>query len=310
MSAAPVSMALARALPDQDAAEIGRLYRQAHDGMVASVRCLIEAGQHLARKKAELGHGQWLPWLAANADVLGFSDRRTAARLMEVATKWGVNAPFEEAEALQISREIWGNSRPRGLVTGVAMDSYAERGLDLYETPPGAVRALLDVEKFTGAIWEPACGRGSIVRTLRAAGHRVVATDLIDYGCPDSTGGMDFFQQQRAPEDATSILTNPPFMRADDFVRHALILVPRVALFLRLAFLESESRSDILDGGSLARVLPFRNRVTCNRDGYEGPHNANAIAFAWFVWDREHKGPTTLHRISCSEAPSDMERAA
>src|SRR5262245_9896462 len=94
---------------DRDAAEIGALYRDARASMVNSVRCLIEAGQRLAAKKVELGHGQFLPWLAANADVLGFSDRRTASRLMEAAAKWGASAPFEEADALQISRAVWGH---------------------------------------------------------------------------------------------------------------------------------------------------------------------------------------------------------
>jgi hypothetical protein len=291
---------------DKDAAEIGRLLREGQEGIAESVRCFIEAGLLLLAKRADLGYGKWSPWLAANADVLGFKDRRTASRLMKAAAKWGASVPFEEAAALQISREIWGH---RPLVTGVAMDPYAERGHDLYETPAGAVRALLAVEKFTGPIWEPACGPGSIVRVLRAEGHRVVATDLLDYGCPDSSGGLDFFQQRRAPEGVTAILTNPPFMHADDFVRHALTLVPRVVLFLRLAFLESESRCDILDGGALARVYPFRNRVSCPRYGFEAESNATAIAFAWFSWDRDHKGPWTGHRISWTEA-SDVEAAA
>jgi hypothetical protein len=49
----------------------------------------------------------------------------------------------------------------------------AERGLDLYETPPVAVDALLRYEKLPHQIWEPAAGRGAIVRVLRDAGHAV-----------------------------------------------------------------------------------------------------------------------------------------
>src|SRR5262249_46930029 len=71
----------------------------------------------------------------------------------------------------------------RGIVTGVGMHPYADRGVDLYETPAPAVRALLKEESLDGPIWEPACGPGAIVRVLRAAGHRVIATDLVDYGC-------------------------------------------------------------------------------------------------------------------------------
>jgi hypothetical protein len=70
----------------------------------------------------------------------------------------------------------------RGIVTGVSMHPYAERGLDLYETPEPATRALLEVESFDGTIWECANGRNAISRVLRAAGYRVIATDLVDYG--------------------------------------------------------------------------------------------------------------------------------
>ena len=72
----------------------------------------------------------------------------------------------------------------RGIVTGAKMSPHAERGLDCYETAPATVRALLDVESLSGTIWEPACGPGSIVTTLRAAGHHVVATDIESYACP------------------------------------------------------------------------------------------------------------------------------
>jgi hypothetical protein len=186
-----------------------------------------------------------------------------------------------------------------GINTGVAQNPHDERGLDLYETPPAAVRALLDVERLAGTIWEPACGPGAIVRMLRAAGHRVVATDIADYGCPDSTSGVDFLTTTCAPLGVTTILTNPPF-RVREFVRNALTLAPRVIILQRLLFLESEGRSDILDDGQLARVHVFRNRLQIHRDGWPGPHARSPLAMAWFVWDRDHSGPPTLHRISWS----------
>jgi hypothetical protein len=74
----------------------------------------------------------------------------------------------------------------RGIITGVGMCPHAERGLDLYETPPEATRALVDVESFDGTIWECANGRSAISRVLREAGYRVIATDIADYGCPDA----------------------------------------------------------------------------------------------------------------------------
>jgi hypothetical protein len=172
-----------------------------------------------------------------------------------------------------------------------------ERALDLYETPPVAVEALLRAERLPRVVWDPACGPGAIVRVLR--GHRiaVVATDLVDYGCPQGAGGFDFLKIRRAPPDCRCIVTNPPYKDATAFVRRALELVPRVVMLLRLAFLESERRSDVLDGGRLRRVHVFAKRLPfMHRAGWTGPKAVSAIAFAWFVWD-EKKGPTTIDRI-------------
>jgi hypothetical protein len=181
----------------------------------------------------------------------------------------------------------------------------AERGHDLYETPPEAVRALLAVEEIpSGAIWEPACGPGSIVRVLRDAGHEVWATDLVDYNSADQDqAGIDFLLEHgSAPYYVGSIITNPPFNLADQFVQHALTLCPRVYMILRLAFLESERRSAILESGWLRRVHVFRNRLPMmHRAGWGGPRASSAMAFAWFCFNRSNPGPTTLHRISWGE---------
>lgn len=184
----------------------------------------------------------------------------------------------------------------------------SERGNDLYQTPPEAVHALLQAEDIPHRIWEPACGPGAIARALRAAGRDVLATDLIDYGwAGQQAHGVDFTQV--GPAEAVfdgdrTIVTNPPFKDAQRFVQRALLFSPRVIMLLRLAFLESERRRDILDGGSLARVHVFRNRLPMmHREGWTGKRAASAVAFAWFVWEREHAGPTQLHRISWTGAP-------
>ena len=78
-------------------------------------------------------------------------------------------------------------------------------------------------------------------------------------------------------------------------------------MLLRLAFLESERRTDILEGAGLARVHLFRKRLPMMyRKNWFGPliHNSG-MAFAWFVWDRAHTGPTELHRISWQLSADD-----
>jgi hypothetical protein len=80
-------------------------------------------------------------------------------------------------------------------------------------------------------------------------------------------------------------------------------------LLARLAFLEAGElgskqldrhlRSLVLDGGRLARIYNFRKRLPMmHRDTWAGRKSNSGMAFAWFVFDREHEGPPTIHRIS------------
>jgi hypothetical protein len=184
-----------------------------------------------------------------------------------------------------------------------------DRRDDFYETPPVATLALLRAETLPHRLWEPACGRGAIVSVLRAAGHDVVASDLVDHDAPITPPGYyrrDFLMERKAPDGCQAVITNPPYKLAEEFVAHALDLCPLVVMLLRLSFLESERRRGILDGGQLARVLIFRNRLPMmHRAGWDGPKASSATAYAWFVWQRDHQGPPTLHRISCGDRGSD-----
>ena len=185
--------------------------------------------------------------------------------------------------------------------SGDKRHALKQRKDDLYQKPPEAVRALLKVEKLPSVIWEPACGPGSIVRELRATGRQVYATDLVDYDSPhQDQAGWDFLMETQLPIGVQAIVSNPPFKNAAVFVRKALELCPRVIMLMRLNFLEGAGRSDIIDGGQLARVLPFKERLPMmHREGWTGPKSTNTIAFAWFIWDHSAQAPTTIQRISC-----------
>jgi hypothetical protein len=171
---------------------------------------------------------------------------------------------------------------------------------DRYDTPPVAVEALLRCERLPELIWEPACGTGNIVEALRAAGHKVIATDLNDRGCSHSRSGIDFLLLGGPPEiKAEAIITNPPYQLAEKFVETALLRAPLVIMLLRLAFFEGQRRSRILEGCGLARIHVFRKRLPMmHREGWTGKRASSAIAFAWYCWDRNHRGPVTIDRIS------------
>jgi hypothetical protein len=184
----------------------------------------------------------------------------------------------------------------------------SERGDDVYFTPPVAVPPMLQRVKLPRRLWECACGDGTgILDVLRAHGHEVIGSDLVDYGRPDCFWRRDFLFERKVPNGCKGIITNPPFKLTEEFVAHALELCPLVVMLLRLAFYEGgtgkqdkhELRRRVLDEIPPARLLVFRKRLPMmHREGWEGRKGNSGMAFAWFVWDREHTGPTTIERIS------------
>ena len=162
---------------------------------------------------------------------------------------------------------------------------------DFYATPEWATQKLLDHEKFTGSILEPFCGQGHICRVLQRNDYGYVAKDLINRGFDEFTEEKNFFDET---EQFDNIISNPPYTNAVKYVRHALNLSRnKTAMIMRLAFLEGVERRKLFDKCPPARVLVFTKRVTMWKAGIE-PSGSGAMAFAWFVWDRDYTGPTTV----------------
>ena len=192
----------------------------------------------------------------------------------------------------------------------VQRHSLAERGNDLYETPTVAVGALLRIEKLPHRLWEPACGHGNIVNVLRAAGHEVLASDLVDYGNPTHFYRRDFLME-KLPRGCEGIVTTPPFKLVEQFVAHAMDLCPLGIMLLRLAFFEAGAgptkkavlRRYVLDEHPPARIHCFRRRLPMmHRENWKGGKANSGMAFCWMFWDRSHSGPTIIDRISWESA--------
>ena len=148
------------------------------------------------------------------------------------------------------------------------------------------------------------------------AGHAVYASDIEDRGYPHQSSTGSFLKAKRCPAGVDGIVMNPPYAGAAIHIQHALRMCPFVCALLRLSFLEAgnekteagRARLWCLDKGHLARVLVFQQRLPMmHREGWEGPRSTNTVPFAWFVFDGDHTGPTTLHRISI-DTSKDSER--
>lgn len=125
------------------------------------------------------------------------------------------------------------------------------RQYEAFETPREVTLALLWAEILTPAVWDPCCGTGGMARVLAEHGHQVIATDLIDWGYGEA--GHDFLTADKLL--APTIVMNPPFSLADDFLLKAMALGARkVAMIQRRAFWESAGRV----AGLWAEIRPNR----------------------------------------------------
>jgi hypothetical protein len=163
-------------------------------------------------------------------------------------------------------------------------------GPDFYPTPAWATYALMENEPFQGNVWECACGDGAMATVIAETGNRVESSDLYDRGYGES--GHDFLNSNR---HATNIITNPPFHSAEGFVASGLSGADKkFALLMRLAFLEGANRANtIFRRHPPSRVWVFSERITFYMKGAQVA-GSGTTAYAWFVWDKDHHGPTEL----------------
>ncbi len=86
------------------------------------------------------------------------------------------------------------------------------------------------------------------------------------------------------------IATNPPFATAAEFIELGLRRARRgVAMLLRLQFLETPGRFELLYGARPMTVLaPFIERVPMHLGRWE-PQGSTATAYAVFLWDKRSK---------------------
>ena len=142
-------------------------------------------------------------------------------------------------------------------------------GPDFYPTPRWATFALIDNEKFSGDIWECACGDGTMSKVLEETGCAVLSSDLYDRGYGEV--GLDFLTSTRY---ADNIITNPPYNCAEGFVASGVKHARRkLALLLRLAILEGANRAqdDFLEMPAISGLgLQRAHNILSERSKGEG----------------------------------------
>lgn len=171
---------------------------------------------------------------------------------------------------------------------------------DYYATEPKAMELLLEQEQFSPTVWECACGGGHLSRVLESAGYNVISTDLVYRGYGE-TVPHDFLNDEPIHGFSGDIITNPPYSHALDFAKKALEIVPtgnRVAMFLRLQFLEGKQRKEFFAENPPKTVYVSSSRLRCAKNGEFDRYAISAMAFAWFVWEKGYTGDTVVKWIN------------
>lgn len=164
---------------------------------------------------------------------------------------------------------------------------------DYYATDPIAVELLLDLETFNKDVWECACGEKHMSNVLEKRGFNVRSSDIIKR-C-DDIEEYDFLKKENIEWNG-DIITNPPYKYAEEFVYKALQIIPtgnKVAMFLRLQFLEGKKRKQLFTNFPPTKVLVSSSRIICAKNAdFEKMKQGggSAVAFAWFIWEKGYKG--------------------
>lgn len=170
--------------------------------------------------------------------------------------------------------------------------------LDDFPTHPFAVRALVEdvlaglvggLDALAGmTVAEPACNRGYMARTLGEYCARVEAADIADYGYvhaaqADYLADGTLFAVDSPPADLT--VTNPPFVKAAEFIERALVRSRvGIAMFARTVFLEGADRYERLFSVRPPTVIAQHVDRVSLVQGRVDPDVSSATAYLWLVW--------------------------
>lgn len=176
---------------------------------------------------------------------------------------------------------------------------------DYYATNPESTRGLLDNVEFSGnRFLEPCCGEGHICKVIQEyyPDADITAIDIADRGY--GITGVNFLTYT-SKELFDNIITNPPYEFAQEFIEHSLELVKpngKVAMFLKVQFLEGIGRKEFFEQSPLkyvyvfrARQNPLRNGNPCDENGKKW--SSSTMCFAWFIFEKGYKGEPVIRWI-------------
>ncbi len=149
---------------------------------------------------------------------------------------------------------------PGKTIIGGTSAEHARHASDFYETPQERTVALLRAWPVFGA-----------------HGHAVCSTDLRHTGY--GTGGVDMLATM--PRPCGTVITNPPFALAVEFIRYIRAMNVPFALLLKGTFWHAKNRHALFLETGPAAVMPVLWRPNMAPDRGKSP----TMEFCWTVWD-------------------------
>lgn len=161
--------------------------------------------------------------------------------------------------------------------------------IDFYETPTWCIEKLLQYEKFDWLILEPCSWAWAISKVLEKEWYSVISQDIREDDWVYWNKWINFLNFWRKSY-IKNIITNPPFCLAQQIIEKSLEIADwKIAMFLKLQFLESAERYDFFKNTPLKTIRVFCKRPTLYPSNWPIPKNKWTIAYAWYVWEKWYK---------------------
>jgi hypothetical protein len=174
---------------------------------------------------------------------------------------------------------------------------------DFYETPYSLTRLFLDTytlgffngNGYSSHILEPACGNGAIVKVLKEYGYGDRESSVIT--ATDLSQGIDFLTHDFGKQEFNTIITNPPYSLAMEFIKRAKSMsetngVTEIAMLLPLSYLHGKQRYDEIwcdREFPLSEVYVFTRYPLLGEPLREdGKVHTGMMVYAWFVWTNKY----------------------
>ena len=169
---------------------------------------------------------------------------------------------------------------------------------DFYETPEWCLDALIGAEPLVGPYFDPCCGNGAILRFFAGCGEEISGADIdpaLVAQCGELDASVADFLSGPVPDDHNkTIVMNPPYKDAAEFIRCALTISPpgrKICALLRLNFLgSSRKRLDLFGPGSELRAV----HVLARRPSFTGDSRTDACEYCWMIWESGYLGSAMI----------------